>query len=530
MRPLRDSVAKFVSHYLNPSSIDAEKVKFFHDPLWGTIEVQAHEQCILDTPLVQRLRQIHQTGFVYQTFPSARHTRFEHTLGVMHMAGRMARTLRSRYPRFVDNTTEQRVRLAGLLHDVGHSAFSHTSEEVYSQCHDILTLLAPRGEFEGKGAGEVMSYLIVTSKPFRNFFTKVKKAFPELKVEVDDFASLIISRPARPDKLFEKDIISGPFDADKLDYFPRDGRAAGIELSLDIERLHHCLEISKVSRAHAKGTRTKTQVLVANRGGFTAIQQLLFARATLFSSVYHHHKVRACDCMVKGCFEFFRDSKKSFKANVSFPGVDLSSAADFLFVTDSDFFSEAHSYAQGDTAHKLIHNLLYRRLLKRVLTISTHTLNPLKDEQEASQQKAGYGEFFNQRSDPTRLRSLAKTVNAQAKHPCSDYEVLFDIPTKPSFGKAGEALINLASRGKPSKLKPLSEIIPVEKWVDTYQQYYAQSFLFGPPDKQTRIKLACAGKAILKQTPFCLDLSDDAIAPDIRDAVLAAEAADPATS
>ena len=145
---LQDSIERFVRHYLNPYSIEADKTKFIHDPLWGTIEVTPYEQCILDTPLLQRLRQIHQTGFVYETFPSARHTRFEHTLGVMHMAGRIAKALGSRHPPpVVDDTTEQRVRLAALLHDAGHSAFSHTTEEVYKWCEDITPLLPESGAF-----------------------------------------------------------------------------------------------------------------------------------------------------------------------------------------------------------------------------------------------------------------------------------------------------------------------------------------------------------------------------------------------
>ena len=366
---LRDSIEKFVEHYLELSLVEAEKPKFVHDPLWGTLEVAPYELDILDSPLLQRLRQIHQTGFVHATFPSARHSRFEHTLGVMHIAGKMAKTLRARYPTIVDETTEQRVRLAALLHDSGHSAFSHTSEEVYSQCPDIVDLLSTNGEYEGKGAGEVISYLIVTSNAFREFYKKIKSKHRDLGIEVDDFAPLILNRAARPDKQFEADIISGPFDADKLDYFPRDGRAAGIELALDIDRLHHCLEIVEQERTIGPKAGTKTYILLANRGGFTAIQQLLFARATLFSSVYHHHKVRACDCMVKGCFEYFRQNKIPFKANAGFDGVTLESAADYLFLTDTDFFAEANSHACDSQQHKLIHNLLYRRLLKRVLTI-----------------------------------------------------------------------------------------------------------------------------------------------------------------
>jgi HD superfamily phosphohydrolase len=522
---LRDSIEKFVEHYLMPSAIEADKCKFVHDPLWGTIEVMPYELDILDSPLLQRLRQIHQTGFVHATFPSARHSRFEHTLGVMHIAGKMAKTLRVRYPNIVDGTTEQRVRLAALLHDSGHSAFSHTSEEVYSQCGDIVDLLSQGGEFEGKGAGEVISYLIVTSRTFRKFYQRIKQKHPDLQIEVDDFAPLILSRAARQDKQFEADIISGPFDADKLDYFPRDGRAAGIELALDIDRLHHCLELVEQQRTIGPNAGTNTNILIANRGGFTAIQQLLFARATLFSSVYHHHKVRACDCMVKGCFEYFRQNQILFKANRAFGGVSLESAAEYLFLTDVDFFAEANSHDIGSQQHKLIHNLLYRRLLKRVLTISTNTVESFEDETRVAKQKAGYDYFFNQRKNPRLMRKLAQDVLTRAKVNCSICEVWFDIPSSPTFKKAGDAQINQAPRGKPPMLKSLSAFIPVEKWVETYHQYYAQSFLFGPSNMNTRVKLACAARIILRESPYRLILSDLAIAEDIRESVKAIEGA-----
>ncbi len=443
----------------------------------------------------------------------------------MHIAGKMAKTLRSRYPHIVDVTTEQRVRLAALLHDSGHSAFSHTSEEVYSQCADIIDLLGPDGEFKGKGAGEVISYLIVTSKAFRKFYKRIKATQKELKIDVDDFAPLIIGRAARLENQFEADIISGPFDADKLDYFPRDGRAAGIELALDIDRLHHCLELVKQRRMVGRSSNGgKTNMLIVNRGGFTAIQQLLFARATLFSSVYHHHKVRACDCMVKGCFEHFRKRGISFKANKAFEGVSLKSAAEFLFLTDADFFAEAYSHRIDSTEHKLIHNLLYRRLLKRVLTISTNTVEVFTNEEAKLSQKAAYSEFFNQRENPQRLRKLAKEVLKMAKANCSICDVWFDLPSLPTFKKAGEAKINQAPRGKRPILKSLSAFIPVEKWVETYHQYYAQSFLFGPPDKSTRAKLACAARAVLRTPPYRLILSDLAVAEDIREEVKAMEA------
>jgi HD superfamily phosphohydrolase len=503
----------FVDHYLAPYAVSASKNKFIHDPLWGTVEIKGYEQCLLDNPLLQRLRQIHQTGCAFATYPSATHTRFEHTIGVMHLAGKMAESLRKRYPKSVDDTTEQKVRVAALMHDSGHSAFSHTTEEIYRYCDDIAKLISTGGPFENKGAGEVISFLIVTSKPFRAYFERLKQEHPELVVTIDDFAPLILGRASNPTKQFEADIISGAFDADKLDYFPRDGRSAGLELSVDIHRLLHCLEIAPFKRLDG----SESNSMVVSRGGYNALQQLLFARATLFSTVYHHHKVRACDCMVKACFEWFRQEKKPFKKNLCFPdGLSLDSAGDYLFITDVDFYNEAHNHKAGSVEHKLVHDLLYRRLFKRVLTITSHTVKGFDSSDEA---KASYGEFYNLRAKPMEQRSLASEVFKRAGADCSPLHVWFDIPQSPTFDKAGTARLNVAPKGQAPRLEKLAKFIPVKEWVDTYRQYYAQSFLFGPPEIDARVKLACAALTLLAEK-FQLTLTEDALADDIRAEVM----------
>ena len=91
-----------------------------------------------------------------------------------------------------------------------------------------------------------------------------------------------------------------------------------------------------------------------------------------------------------------------------------------------------------------------------------------------------------------------------------------DIPTQPSFKKAGEARINLAPRTSTTpEIHPLSGFIPVAKWVQTYHHYLTESFVFGPPDAGLRQKLAVAATKVL-QADFGLELNINAYAPDIR--------------
>lgn len=520
---LKQKINGFVQTFLDSYFTVNDKCKYIHDPIWGSVQVYPHELALIDTPLFQRLRQIHQTGFVFATYPTAKHTRFEHSLGVMNLAGRIALKLKEKHESLITEETVQRVRLAALLHDLGHSAFSHTTEEIYMYCKDLKDLTQPGGEFEGKGAGEVLSYLIVTSQAFRDFFERVKSSCPLLKVaSVDDFAPLILGRASDTNKIrqFEADIISSSFDADKLDYFPRDGRSAGLELALDVDRLLNCFDIAIVNK-----DSLARSIMVVNKGGFNAIQQLLFARATLFTTVYHHHKVRACDCMIKGAIECFTSTQTKFRQTATEPvGLTMDSAADYLYLTDIEFFAEARSYPQNDPKHRLIHDLLYRRLLKRTIIISTLTIEHMSgmDTEPATQEtKAGYDSFYNLRKNPLELRNLAKDIYQSAQISCTPHEVWIDIPSTPSFDKAGNAYISLGT----NKLVKLSDYIPVQQWMSTYRQYNAQSFLFGPSDTEQRVKLAVAARKILLER-YKMTLKDDSLPEDIRQLVINAEASE----
>ncbi|MBN2353680.1 MAG: HD domain-containing protein [Spirochaetales bacterium] len=500
MEDIRDRIDSFVNDYLPHTEFLNDKPKFIHDPLWGTIELYEHELSILDTPLLQRLRQIHQTGFVYETFPSAQHTRFEHTIGVIHIASRIAQTLKKKYNRIIDWDIEKKVRLAALMHDVGHSAFSHTSEEIFENCEDITQLINAGGEFAGKGAGEVLSYLITTSKPFRKFYDQIIKHY-SLEIKIDDFAPLILGRVSKDKMLFEAEIISGPIDADKLDYFPRDGRAVGIELSLDIDRLLHCIEIVDDPNGHS------SKILVVNRGGYNPIQQLLFARAILFATVYHHHKVRSCDCMFKSCLSQFVEKEMPFKVTNMYPqGFTLNNASDFLYITDIDFLSNANQYNPDTFEHSASHDLLYRKLFKRVLSISTLTIIDYDDENKP-EIKAGYGQFYNLRSNQEKLREFSDKIWEQAKIEIPKWFIWVDIPRKTSFDKAGLAMINRAAAGRKPDIVKLSKAIPTEDWGKTYQQYFEQSYIFGPPDVEIRKKIASVAKNIIKND-FGFELND----------------------
>src|SRR5437870_5117848 len=166
------------------------------DPVHGYIKITELEREILDNPFVQRLRRIHQLAGAYLVYPGGVHTRFEHVLGTMHVAGLIAESLTNEIRLQAD--TIQEIRLAALLHDVGHGPFSHLFEEVLEKTD--------------------MTHEDISQRIVRE--TIVKDI-----IEKNGFSSKRISNfcvGKLNDKPFLNEIIAGGLSADIMDYVLRD--------------------------------------------------------------------------------------------------------------------------------------------------------------------------------------------------------------------------------------------------------------------------------------------------------------------
>ena len=104
--------------------------KIIIDPVHGDIGLSKLETELIDTPTFQRLRRIKQLGFAYTVYPNARHSRFEHSLGVMHIMGRILESLRSKDNDAISDEHVRKLRIAALLHDIGHYPYSHLMEKI----------------------------------------------------------------------------------------------------------------------------------------------------------------------------------------------------------------------------------------------------------------------------------------------------------------------------------------------------------------------------------------------------------------
>jgi HD superfamily phosphohydrolase len=491
-RKLAIAVSEFVEEYLGkPRFPRAPKV--IHDAIWGTQSLYENEIAILDTPLLQRLRQLHQTGFTYLTYPSVTHTRFDHTLGVLYQADRLARALFDKYEERNSRTnpmareTIRHLRVAALLHDCSHGPFSHTSEEYFKEFPEIQAYVGPgNGNFVGSSASEVLAHLIISSEPFKRFLGELEQRAPVPKAS---WLSEMITgqlRRTEPMNAHYGEILNGPFDADKLDYIFRDGHYSGLPLGVDLDRIWLKTEIHTIKPGDLpKKVRTFSKPmrrLVMARPGINSLEQIVSARMNLTAGLYHHHKIRACDCMLKGVFLFCREN------GVKLCGRRIETAADFLHFTDTGILAEADR-AGNKHVKEMLSNILYRRLFKRALVFSMNSFEKPEYAEESDEVKEDQNLPLVQNLIDGSLaehRELAVEIWKRAGRPGRPEEVWLDFPKGPKFKDLIAAFVNVGSIDNPV-FRMLGRFIPIEQWANQYLQQKWRGHVFCRPEYISRI-------------------------------------------
>lgn len=329
-KEVNELTQEWLAPVLMPGFREPSKDKHFNDPIWGTITLHPWEVALLDTPLAQRLRGVKQLGLAHLVFPSATHDRFSHLCGVVAAADRMMDSLarnavaRSDDEQVINIRTSDRyrIRLAALIHDVGHGPFSHAIEPVVERIYkkELESISAElKQQFQNVGRvspSEAIAVLIVASDAFREVLAHsmmAKVADTESPAELS--VSLIAALVGGDDNSLRGclvSIVSSQIDADKLDYMARDAYHAGLPIDFDTHRLINKLEFLTVEES-ALLPRLKLSLLDRVRasphqryadigisyGGTGAFEQMLVGRVFLYDRLYHHHKVRAADAMAQ---------------------------------------------------------------------------------------------------------------------------------------------------------------------------------------------------------------------------------------
>ncbi len=261
------------------------------DPVYGFIEFNEWEKAIIDHPVFQRLRRIRQLGLTDLIYPGAMHTRFEHSLGVMHLATKMydaivekeenKRILRDHlyYDEARLKRDRQIVRFAALLHDIGHSPFSHASEDLFPQ------------NPQTKKRFKHEDYTVAIIKGPLKDVIENHRLNSNYKIKADEIAGLIEGIGERIS--FWKILISSQLDADRGDYLLKDSLHIGVKYGVyDIDRLLVTLSLGI-------DPETEEPILGITEGGWHVAESLIIARYQMFTQVYYHKTRRAYDFMLK---------------------------------------------------------------------------------------------------------------------------------------------------------------------------------------------------------------------------------------
>jgi len=309
---------------------------------------EATEQDVIDTAWVQRLRRIPQLQSARWVFPAAEHSRFQHSLGAMHLAGRLAQQL---YPSlraiFPDGPSapllEELLRMAGLLHDVGHGPFGHFFDDNflvdYDLTHELVGQRIIREEL-----GDVL----------RNLRRSPSGAFNADEAIDPEWICYLMGKgytqplESHPRWLpFLKPLLSGVFTADNMDYVLRDSYMCGVAVGpIDIERIVYYSFFSE----HG---------LTLDRGGLGAFVMFLNARFYMYTNVYYHRTTRGIDLHLK---EIFRDTMK-----LAFPYDLRKDLHPYLHLTEWTLLEEVGRWHDADDPERKALGAEWRQVLDRRL-------------------------------------------------------------------------------------------------------------------------------------------------------------------
>jgi HD superfamily phosphohydrolase len=295
----------------------------------GFIGMTQLELEVVNHSVFQRLRRIKQLAWTDYVYPGASHSRFEHSLGVMHLVSRLyeavvetsGNTLKEWFG-YEDPGLKrdwQLVRLAALLHDVGHAPFSHAAEGLLPmkepEDYSLFQGMASPGE---RYAHEDYSVAIIETV-LKDLIETHPSNRRNYKITTDEITALISKRAPKRGSLFWKDIISGQLDADRMDYLLRDSLHAGVSYGrFDLDRI-----VSSVCAVRRPQEESSEPKIAIKRGGMYAAEALIMARYWMHKQVYFHKTRLSCDHHLKQALgHILADDAGDLSENVYFPRPD----------------------------------------------------------------------------------------------------------------------------------------------------------------------------------------------------------------
>jgi HD superfamily phosphohydrolase len=415
------------------------------DPVHGYVYITEQEKEIIDSFPVQRLHRLRQLAGAEYVYPGANHTRFEHSIGVMYLAGRVTENFN--VSQRISKDEAEMVRIAALLHDVGHGPFSHVFEHLLDK--------------ELDKTHEDMTRWIVTK-------SELKDALHRIGYNPEEIGKLAIGTLHKPQKAFMDQIISSAVDVDKLDFVVRDTHHTGAEYGyIDIFRLIHALDILGEN-------------LAVDLGALSALESFIIARIESFKSIYFHRVGRAAQIMLAMAME---------KANGELGLTSFRTPDEYLAMDDYTVWTRLKSCKKSS---EIIKNLERRIMLKCAYERTFYE----KDTMISS--------IFSKEAHRRQLQAdIAKKASVDVE------TVIIDVPTVPSVPYHHSVLMEpmeipvfyktLEGNIIPQRLSEISKIFEVLKGFINILRVYT--------DEKNREKVGKAASKILGDVPSSAKIS-----------------------
>ncbi len=269
-------------------------------PVHGFIPFNDWERDVINHPAFQRLRRIRQLAWTDYVYPGAMHSRFEHSLGVMHIASqlfdavvRRSRDVLKAELGFTPDDLErdrQIVRFTALLHDTGHGPFSHAAEDVFPT------------DSKGKHYKHEAYSAAVIQHVLKDVIEghKLNESF---SIKAEEITALLEGKSAAGGKLFWRQLIDGQMDADRMDYLLRDSLHTGVDYGrYDWRRLLNTIQIIQMPPRAGEEIAIEPRLGVSE-GGIHAAEALVLARYYMFTQVYFHKTRVAYDHHIRGALK-----------------------------------------------------------------------------------------------------------------------------------------------------------------------------------------------------------------------------------
>lgn len=490
--------------------------KVINDAIWKTVRVEAWEVVVLDSPPVQRLRNVHQLGLAGLVYPGAGYSRFEHSVGVLYQTQRVIDSINhnarasGRTISPISAADEALLRLAGLLHDIGHGFLSHVSERAMSRIANLPhggsaadARREARKYFKCRKTpsfSEVLASLLVMLPPFTELLALAQVPnWSDADNLATHIAHLIVGSTPYRARPFLSEIISGSVDADKLDYMARDCFFAGLPMPVDVERLLQKMQAVAISGDTEPGrswaefsglpSNQPIYVMAIDERGGVAAEELVVSRVLLYHKLYHHQKIRAFEGLAELALDLLIEGVPKFRS----PGT-------YLSLTDSDFLERRWDIDEGNSEYGERAEALVRMIHARYETVRAIAFGPSMIEQPATDLQIAWAKlrpFVSRERTPesaafkTRVVERAREFLSLAGQDIladrlSDDSIIVDLPDPQGISEKTRFLVGNEQTG----LRHYSDVARVDRWSEAYEADKSIGYVYSRPQHAVAVHLA----------------------------------------